>query len=351
MRNEHNPSDQRESYSLKNKVLALVGAGAVLASLSACGPEKAKAEPTSSETTTSVETETPEPTTDATDTQTTEPTIETPTPSETVTEMPEIPTFRPDGQPWEGVDETYADLMEITENAKNGDYGEGGEEVVAPYYKMLAINEFIEQNTGLDLYGTDKDGMVDYLNAMQNMDNEEVLMGIAERDQVSRDLMERLYVHSEAGSPEEAIALTWAENYVVVPEWAEDKSYLFAGSSYGREGVHSSDPEAAIDAITTFESPQKVVGISSLEVVGGAEHNDLIMKYVTFNPSFYDDNAPVDTGAFRIDEIGIGPNTNETELREYSVSKDDFDITQFPEVNDLLDMTVGEAKEAIGQQN
>lgn len=328
--------DKLKKRSGTKKTLALVATGAMLAgSLAGCRADSARAEQKPSETTTSIEAETPEPTP--------EPTIEAPTPTEAVTEMPELPTFV-------GVDETYNEIMATEEAIANAgdDAHVEGAKAMQPYYQMLAINKFIEQNTGLDLYGTDKNGMVDYLNSMQSEDNEEARMGLGNRYFHSDDTMKKLYIFSEPDSRAEAIALTWAED-TFIDQDAFDDWVAYCNSE--RQGILEKNPESTANTIERLEAPKKVVGVTPFEVVGGPDHNYLIATVVYIRTAGKDSEQIIDEGYFDAYKIGVNQATGDLEFQGYILFDPIPDPTQFPEANELIGLPIGEARQMIGLES
>ena len=346
MRNEQeqNRSDRRNILNifkeLPPKALALVGAGALLAaSLSACGGEKADAEPT------------PEPTTTTQEATPTPSEVVTTPPAEVITEMPEIPTFRPDGQPWEGVDDTY-DKIKASQDliANAGDESEIAHKKITEASEITkAINQFVEQNTGLDLYGTDKNNMLDLLPIINDPNDPEIVQGVAERYVVTEHVMVGLYISSQPGSAGEKIVDAWAENTFTHPD---DLDSWKGSADVKRNGIERKDPESTANTIDYFYGPQIVVGATGFREIGGPDQNYWVMDIAVLEKGEDDEVIDADFVNDYADfyEIGVGPYTAEVEFHDYLLFEDVPPTSEFVWTNDIFGKTVGEAKEMVVDQ-
>ena len=339
-----NQSDRNQSLreklnNSKNKGLALLGVIAM--SMSACGGGKAGAEPT------------PEPTTTIQEATPTPSEVVTTPPAEVITEMPEIPTFRPDGQPWEGVDDTYAKIKASQDLIANADDSPQGQGIKIHETKnmMVNINKFVELNTGLDLYGTSENGMIDLLTVMNNPNDPEIIQGVAERYAATDHTMQGLYISSQPGSAGQIIAETWA-NYTFIDQ-EQAQSWLNSGN-LSRESLQSDDTEIVADEIKLFYSPKRPIGATAFQEVGGPDSNYMVMKFGEINTYMHDDNTEIDDafidGYVHFVKIGIGAGTGEVQFHGYELSSPNFNQLTWVD-DELFGKTIGEAKQIINEQD
>ena len=328
-------------FSVRQRFFALIGAGALLVGATACGAdEKVGATPSPVETSTSQST-------DPTEAPTKGPT----TPAETtpVTSAPEknegdevfrIPTFRDDGNPWDGVNETALEIEGLMSQ-------EAGDSAV-----MQSILRFADRNSSdLELFANGPDGLIrrnPFLNGGDPEDN----LAIAKQDLAVRTTMYRLGMSSTPGSPERAIYEAWKKLYFA--DGMENASFYV---EYISDATQSDNSKLAAEGMQAFEqsfekNPETVVAMTPFSMDSGGH---LTATYTTIDFGGWSDKAVVDTSTFstyqiEITDMGAAVLRNKENALFAQIYEGKFSVSQFPGVEKYLGLTIQKAKELAAQQ-
>ena len=336
-----NPSDRTNLEKLYGAIAAAGIGAAALFGLGGCKADTASAAPVSPEVTSTSQSAEP----------TEAPTKAPTTPAETtpVTSTPEkneghevlrIPTFRDDGNPWDGVNETALEIEGLMSQ-------EAGDSAV-----MQSILRFADRNSSdLELFANGPDGLIrrnPFLNGGDPEDN----LAIAKQDLAVRTTMYRLGMSSTPGSPEQAIYDAWKKLYFA--NGMEDASFY---PEYISDATQSDDSKLAAEGMQAFEqsfekNPETVVAMTPFSM--DSDHH-LTATYITIDFGGWSDKAVVDTSTFstyqiEITDMGTAVLRNKENALFVQIDEGKFSVSQFPEVEKYLGLTIQEAKELVAQQ-